>query len=46
MPKLSLQVATEGEGLIATMSEIDKIISDVAVEKGVAKEVSNKGKKA
>jgi hypothetical protein len=25
---------TEGEDLTATMSEIDKIISDVAVEKG------------
>jgi hypothetical protein len=39
-------VATEGEGLTTTMSEIDKIISDMAVEKEVAKEVSNKGKKA
>ena len=28
------------------MSDIDKIISDMAVEKEVAKEVSNKGKKA
>jgi hypothetical protein len=28
------------------MSEIDKIISDVAVEKEVAVEVSDKGKKA
>ena len=38
-------VVTEGEDLIATMSEIDKIISDVAVEKEVAKEVSHKGKR-
>jgi hypothetical protein len=39
-------VATEGEDLTATMSGIYKIISDVAVEKEVATEVSNKGKKA
>jgi hypothetical protein len=39
-------VATKGEDLIATMSEIDKIISDVAVQKEVATEVSDKGKKA
>jgi hypothetical protein len=39
-------VATKGEGLIATMSEINKIILDVVVEKEVAKEVSDKGKKA
>jgi hypothetical protein len=39
-------VATEGEDLIATMFEIDKIISIVAVEKEVAKEVLDKGKKA
>jgi hypothetical protein len=39
-------VATEGEDLTAAMSEIDKIISDVAVEKEVATEVSHKGKKA
>jgi hypothetical protein len=38
-------VATEGKDLKANMSEIDKIISDVAVEKEVAKEVSDKGKK-
>ena len=38
-------VVTEGEDLTATMSVIDKIISDVAVEKEVATEVSNKGKK-
>jgi hypothetical protein len=39
-------IATEGEDLIATMSEIDKIISDVAVQKEVAAEVLDKGKKA
>jgi hypothetical protein len=39
-------VATEGEGLTATMYDIDKIISDVAMEKEVATEVSYKGKKA
>jgi hypothetical protein len=39
-------VATEGEDLTATMSEIDKIVSGVAVEKEVAIEVSDKGKKA
>jgi hypothetical protein len=39
-------VAIEGKDLIATMSEIDKIISNVAVEKEVATEVSDKGKKA
>jgi hypothetical protein len=39
-------VATKGEDLTATMSEIDKLISDVAVEKEVATEVSDKGKKA
>jgi hypothetical protein len=39
-------VATEGKDLTATMSEVDKIISDVAVEKEVATEVSDKGKKA
>jgi hypothetical protein len=38
-------VATEGEGLTTSMSEIDKIISDMVVEKDVAKEVSNKGKR-
>jgi hypothetical protein len=38
--------ATKGEDLTATMFEIDKIISDVAVEKEVATEVSDKGKKA
>jgi hypothetical protein len=36
-------IATEGEDLTAT--EIDKIISDVAVEKELATEVSDKGKK-
>jgi hypothetical protein len=39
-------VATKGEDLTATMSKIDKIISDVAVEKEVAIEVSDKRKKA
>jgi hypothetical protein len=39
-------VATEGEDLTTTMSEIDKIISDMAVEKEVATEVSDKGKEA
>jgi hypothetical protein len=39
-------IATEGEDLTATMSEIDKIISDVVVEKEVATEVSAKGKEA
>jgi hypothetical protein len=39
-------VAIEGKDLTATMSEIDKIISNVAVEKEVATEVSDKGKKA
>jgi hypothetical protein len=38
-------IATEGKNLTATMSKIDKIISDVAVEKEVATEVSDKGKK-
>jgi hypothetical protein len=38
-------VATKGKNLTATMSKIDKIISDVAVEKEVATEVSDKGKK-
>ena len=38
-------VATEGKDLTTTMSEIDKIISDVAVEKDVATEVSDKGKR-
>jgi hypothetical protein len=39
-------VATKGEDLTATMSKIDKIISDVAVAKEVAIEVSDKRKKA
>jgi hypothetical protein len=39
-------IATEGEDLTATMFEIDKIIPDVAMEKEVATEVSDKGKKA
>jgi hypothetical protein len=39
-------IATKGEDLTATMSKIDKIISNMAVEKEVATEVSNKGKKA
>jgi hypothetical protein len=39
-------VATEGKDLTATMFEIDKIILDVSMEKEVAKEVSDKGKKA
>ena len=39
-------VAIEGEDLTATMSEIDKIMLDVVVEKEVATEVSDKGKKA
>jgi hypothetical protein len=39
-------VATEGKDLTATMSEIDKIILDVAVEKEVAVEASDNGKKA
>jgi hypothetical protein len=38
-------VATEGEDLIATMSKINKIISDMAMEE-IATEVSDKGKKA
>ena len=39
-------IATEGEDLTATMFEIDKIIPDVAMEKEVATEVSDKGNKA
>jgi hypothetical protein len=39
-------IATEGEDLTATMSDIDKIISDVDVEKEVAAEALDKGKKA
>jgi hypothetical protein len=39
-------VATLGEDLTATMSEIDKIILNMAAEKEVAIEVSDKGKKA
>jgi hypothetical protein len=38
-------IATEGKGLTATMSDIDKIISDMAVEKEVTTEVSDKGEK-
>jgi hypothetical protein len=38
-------VITGGEDLTATMFEIDKTVLDVAVEKEVATEVSNKGKK-
>jgi hypothetical protein len=37
--------STKGEDLTTTMFEIDKIMSDVAVEKEVATEVSDKGKK-
>jgi hypothetical protein len=39
-------IAIEGKYLTATMSDIDKIISDVAMEKEVATEVSDKGKEA
>jgi hypothetical protein len=39
-------ITTEGEDLTATMSKIDKIISDVVVEKEVATEVSAKVKEA
>jgi hypothetical protein len=39
-------IATEGENLTANMSKIDKIILDVAMEKEVVTEVSDKGKKA
>jgi hypothetical protein len=39
-------VAIEGEDLTTTMSEIDKIMLDVVVEKEVATKVSDKGKKA
>jgi hypothetical protein len=39
-------VATKGEDLTTTMSEIDKIILDVTVEKEVATKASDKGKKA
>jgi hypothetical protein len=39
-------IATKGKDLTATMSEIDKIVLDVAMEKEVVVEVSDKGKKA
>ena len=38
-------IATEGEDLTATMSKINKIISDMAMEE-IATEVSDKGKEA
>jgi hypothetical protein len=40
--KAEAVVATEVEGLTATLSEIDKLVLDIAVEK----EVLDKGKKA
>jgi hypothetical protein len=43
---VEVTVATKGKDLVATMSKIDKIVLDVAVEKEVAIEVSDKGKKA
>ena len=38
-------VASEDENLTTTLSEIDRLISDVVVEKEVAAVVSDKGKK-
>jgi hypothetical protein len=38
-------IAAEDENLTTTLSEIDRLISDVVVEKEVAAVVSDKGKK-